>query len=196
MSEQLNPRTARVRESLVSAAWELVSQRPVADISLTEIAELAQVSRPTVYKQFNDTASLVAEAAIAFMEDSFARFDAELEGQPRDSVDYLEKLMDLFVAAVYENRAFCRNAMHGPSCAAITVYVIGMLDKRMERGLVGRRLAPAGAQAADYRNAISAGVVWLLIQWLDSSFEGEDAPGRFARRLTAVLAELSEAGAR
>ncbi len=63
MTEKMNPRTQRVRDALMNATIELVSQRPVSDISLTEIAELARVSRPTVYKQFNDTPTLVAATA-------------------------------------------------------------------------------------------------------------------------------------
>lgn len=194
MPETVNPRTKRVREALIAATMSIVAERDVNDISLTEIAEAAQVSRPTVYKQFKDTYSLVAETTIQLMEEIFSRIDEELAIADHDSIGYLEKLIDLFVGLVYENRTFCRNAMHGPSAAAVNVYVVNMLDERMAHGLVGKRLASVGDLAPDFRRALSAGVVWLLEEWLESDFEGENEPTVFARRLTSVLVGFSIAG--
>lgn len=84
--------------------------------------------------------------------------------------------------------------MHGPSAAAVNAYVVNMLDERMAHGLVGKRLAPAGDLAPDYRRALSAGVVWLLEEWLESDFAGENEPMAFAQRLTSVLVDFSMAG--
>lgn len=194
MVEALNPRTKRVREALIQAAREAVAEHSVNEISLTQIAESAQVSRPTIYKQFNDTASLVAEATIQLMEEVFADIDEELSDDEHESVEYLGRLMGLFIQRVYQERRFCRNAMHGSSAASISMYVVNMLDERMARGLVGKRLAPSGRFAADYRRVLSAGVVWLLVEWLDSDFKDDNAPECFSRRLTSVLVEFSMAG--
>ena len=194
MSETVNPRTKRVREALIAATMSIVAERDVNDISLTEIAEAAQVSRPTVYKQFKDTYSLVAEATIQLMDEVFARIDEELAVADHDSIGYLERLIVLFVGSVYENRTFCKNAMHGPSAAAVNAYVVNMLDERMAHGLVGKRLALAGDLAPDFRRALSAGVVWLLEEWLESDFAGENEPMTFAQRLTSVLVDFSMAG--
>lgn len=191
MSEQLNPRTKRVREALMRAAFSLVAERPVVEISLTEVAEVAQVSRPTVYKQFNDTASLVAATTIEFMESTFSFIDVELEDADKETTEYLERLMLLFVQAVYDHRCFCRNAMYGPSCIDIVRYVVRMLDKRMADGLVGRRLLAAGSLADDCRASIAAGAVWLLVKWLGSDFQGENEPDRIAKRIAAVMFDFS-----
>ncbi len=192
MEQRLNPRTKRVRDSIMQATRAMVSQRAVDDISLTEIAEAAHVSRPTIYKQFDDVNTLVAETTIDFMERIFADIDMKTAGQVHDDA-YLERLLTEFVRTVFDNRAFCKNAMHGPSSVRISNYVVKMLDGRMAQGLVGSRLAFAGEHAADCRISLSAGVVWLLVNWLDSDFQGENAPDAFAKRLVAVLMELSAA---
>lgn len=196
MAEQekaVNPRTRRVRDALMEAAIELVSERPVSELSLTEIAERAGVSRPTVYKQFNDTPSLVAAAAESLMEAVFSDIDARvahLQGDP-----FLRELMRLFIARVYDNRTFAKHAMYGPSSSEITFYVSELLDARMRNGYIGERLS-SSPRADDCRAAISAGVIWLLVKWLASDFSGDDEPDAIAARMTDVMLELSGGSAK
>lgn len=190
MAENINPRTKRARDALMKAAFGLVSERPVAEISLTEVAETAGVSRPTVYKQFNDTASLVAETVIARLDQALTGIDARI-GDSEDEEDYFQQLMASFVDAVYADRNFYHNAVYGPSAAQIMTGVSKMLDERMSTHRIGRRLASSGANADDYRAAISAGVVWLLVRWLGTDFTGDNTPERIAERIASTLFALS-----
>lgn len=185
----MNPRTKRARDRLINAAFDLVPTRPVNDISLTEIAQTAKVSRPTVYKLFNDTASLVAVATIESLDEVLASIDSEMNFQ--DGSDYLHGLMRKFVHAVYEHKDYYRHAIYGPSAAQIMTGVSKMLDNRMRTRLIGDRLAPSGLEADDCRATISAGVVWLLIRWLDSDFKGENAPDGIADRIANTMLRLS-----
>lgn len=188
--KKLNPRTKRVRDALIQATQALVSEKPVAEISITEIATKAQVSRPVVYNQFADTPSLVSAAAQSLMEEFFAAIDDEL---PCGSdVEHLEKLLGLFVGKVYEQRDFCRNAMLGPSSASIIDSVSRMLAHRMASGLIGQRLRSRGAESQDCLTTLSVGVIWLLVKWLESDFEGENEPKAMAHRFVAVLLSLTE----
>lgn len=185
----MNPRTKRVRESLIQAAFELVSKSPVTDISLTEIAQAAGVSRPTVYKQFNDTASLVAEATIESLDSILADIDAELSFEDGDKC--LHALMRRFVSAVCEHRDFYRHAIYGPSAAQIMTGVARMLDERMRTRFIGYRLSSSEVGADDCRAAISAGVVWLLIRWLGSDPEEAGSPDDIADRIASAMLSLS-----
>lgn len=185
----MNPRTKRVRESLIQAAFDLASKAPVAEISLTEIAQAAGVSRPTVYKQFNDTASLVAEATIESLDVVLASIDAELSFEDGD--EYLRALMRRFVDAVCEHRDFYRHAIYGPSAAQIMTGVARMLDERMRTRLIGHRLASSETGADDCRAAISAGVVWLLVRWLGSGPEEAGSPDDIADRIASTMLSLS-----
>lgn len=185
----MNPRTRRVREALIQAAFDLVSKAPVADISLTEIAQAAAVSRPTVYKQFNDTASLVAVATIESLDSILASIDAELSFEDGD--EYLRALMRRFVNAVCEHRDFYRHAIYGPSAAQIMTGVARMLDERMRTRLIGHRLASSETSADDCRAAISAGIVWLLVRWLGGDPEDTDGPDAIADRIADAMLSLS-----
>ena len=189
----MNPRTARARQAISLATLKLVAETPVADITLTQIAETAGVSRPTVYNQFSDTASLVAEVTMSSLDDVLEKIDDELETS--NDKEYLRDLMAKFVDAVYQSRDFYRNAVYGPSAARIIIGVSQMLDARMSTHLMEKRLMAAGdAGVNDRRAAISAGVVWLLVRWLDSDFQGENAPDRIAERIADVMYSLSGSG--
>ncbi|MEI3376878.1 MAG: TetR/AcrR family transcriptional regulator [Coriobacteriales bacterium] len=189
MPDKLNPRTQRARDALLAATRKLVGERPASEISLTEIAEEAGVSRPTVYNQFSDTPTLVAATAEQLMRSIFNAIDAELPVE--DNEEYLARLMEMFVNAVYEERAFSRNAMYGPSSTAITASVVELLSNRMGEGFVGNRLRASGEDIDDRLDAISGGVIWMLTRWLDSDFKDENAPAKMARRFSDTILELS-----
>ena len=189
MERRENPRTTRAREALMDATLSLVSQREVDGITLTEVAEAAGVSRPTVYKLFNDTTSLVAATAAEFIGKAVAEAERRIDAETDRG--YFEALMRGFVEQVYAERDFCRNVMHGPAAGKTASFVIGFLDERMRTREVGKRMAGAGASADDFRAALSAGVVWLLTKWLASDFEGENSPANMAKRLAGTLFELS-----
>lgn len=187
-----NPRTQRVRRALLDVTFKLVGERPVNELTLSEIAQTAGVSRPTVYKQFTDVPTLTAAAAVRFMRQIFAHIDENIE--VGDDRAYLVELMHMFIDEVYRERTFCRNAMYGPSAATIAAEVADMISERMSSRLVGRRLSAHGTLAAeDEMAALSAGVIWLLTRWLGSDFTGDNAPDRIAQRIADTLFQLSGA---
>ena len=188
-TRRINPRTERARSALMQAAFDLVSQQSVSQISLTEIAEEAGVSRPTVYKQFRDTPTLVAYVTEQSLNDILEEIDSSITVE--DSQIYFRQLMNRFVSAVYADKEFYRNAIYGPSAAQIMIGVAKMLDARMETHQIGRRLSATGEGADDLRAAISAGVVWLLVRWLDSDFEGDNSAERIAERIADTMFTLS-----
>ena len=189
MPDKLNPRTQRARDALLAATRKLVGEHPVSEISLTQIAEEAGVSRPTVYNQFSDTPTLVAETAAQFMHSIFAGIDERLPAGHDEA--YLAELMRQFVSEVYKERTFSRNAMLGPSSAEITASVVELLSAKMGAGFVGDRLRAGGADIADRLDAISAGVIWMLTRWLTSDFKGQNSPRSMADRFTGTILSLS-----
>ena len=190
MAEKMNPRTQRAREAIMDATRKLVSKRPVADISLTEIAEEAGVSRPTIYNQFKDTPTLVAATSEHEMRMLFAKIDEQLP--QGDDEEYLHRLMELFVEGVYEQRSFSRNAMWGPSATEITAAVVELLSDKMRQGYIGKQLEQkAPEQLEDGLDAISGGAIWMLTQWLTTDFKGENTPANMANRFTETLLALA-----
>lgn len=204
--EKINPRTQRAQDALKAAAFKLVSKRPVADISLTEVAEEAGVSRPTVYKLFDDVPTLVAQTSMDYLNQALIRIDDELAADGFDQVvsldasresEYFEKLMERFIAAVYADKEFYYNAVYGPSMSQIMVGFTQILDERMRTHHIGKRFQqkhPDDLDAAnDYRAALSAGVVWLVVRWLDSDFTGANSPASISHRIAMTLFDLSDA---
>ncbi|WP_030168148.1 MULTISPECIES: TetR/AcrR family transcriptional regulator [Actinomycetes] len=57
---RIDPRIQRSREALINAAGELLAEREPDRISITDIAQRAGVSRPTVYQHFADKESALA----------------------------------------------------------------------------------------------------------------------------------------
>lgn len=187
--QKINPRTQRARDALMDATHVLVAKRPVAEISLTEIAEMAGVSRPTVYNLFKDTPSLVAATAVENMVGIFKEIHEALP-QGNDE-EYLHRVMQMFIDRVYEERAFSRNAMFGPSSVEITAAVVDLLSDTMRDGFIGTRLRATSDDIEDRLTVISAGVIWLLTQWLDSDFKGVNAPNKTAKRFSDTILALS-----
>lgn len=189
VAQKINPRTQRARDALMAATRRLVSERPVSEISLTEIAEAAGVSRPTVYNLFKDTPTLVAETAVDDMASIFAGIQAELPD--KDGEEYLQHVMQMFIDRVYEERTFSRNAMFGPSSVEITAAVVDLLSDIMRDGFIGTRLRAQGDDIEDRLMVISAGVIWMLSQWLDTDFKGKNSPENTARRFSDTIMALS-----
>lgn len=185
----LNPRTQRAREALLSATRQLASEKPTSDITLTEVANAAGVSRPTVYKLYDDVDTLVAATATEFIRDLLEKAQESVEDL--EGKLYLDGLMKSFVAGVYSEREFARNVMYGPAMPKVYAFVIRLLDSIMEERMIGERLRTGGPSSGDRRQAISAGVVWLLGLWLGSDFKGDNKPANMARRLSDVLYGLS-----
>jgi AcrR family transcriptional regulator len=147
------------------------------------------VSRPTVYQQFGDMPSLVAAATREMLDNIFKRISETL-GQGED-LDYVRKLLEMFVEGVYEQRTFSRNAVRGPCVAEIERDTVRLLDGLMREHVIGSRLTPAGQGADDRRAAIAAGLVWMVVTWLDTDFTGSNAPKKFASRLAHTLFSLA-----
>ncbi|MGI6590474.1 MAG: TetR/AcrR family transcriptional regulator [Eggerthellaceae bacterium] len=184
-----DPRSQRTREALMNAAFSLASEHSVSDISLTQIAKEAGVSRPAVYQQFGDVPSVVMVAAERYISDIFARIDEKIS--VGDDKDYLVGMMELFIQGVYEERDFCRNALSGPSGGKIAAHTIEFLSDRMGSRLIGKRLSAAGSASKDCLTAIAAGEVWLLEEWLNSDFADRNAPECIAGRMAEVMFRLS-----
>jgi AcrR family transcriptional regulator len=74
-----------LREALLAAALELVGERPLAELSLREVARRAGVSHAAPYRHFPDRAALVA----AIAEHGFATLERELRDAPEPALAYL-----------------------------------------------------------------------------------------------------------
>ncbi|MFE3262133.1 TetR/AcrR family transcriptional regulator [Nocardia sp. NPDC059229] len=68
-------RTARVRESVLRAAGDLLAERGFATLDLAEVAALAEVGKTTVYRRWRTPAGLVADLLADMAETSLPHSD-------------------------------------------------------------------------------------------------------------------------
>jgi len=62
-----DPRVRRTRQALIDATWKLIENREGSDVSITEIAREAGVSRQALYQHYPDREALLADAAVQRM---------------------------------------------------------------------------------------------------------------------------------
>lgn len=65
----VHPSAVRSRQWLTAALWALMQEKPFARITISEIAERAQLSRRTFYRNFSSKEELLAEHLHALMEE-------------------------------------------------------------------------------------------------------------------------------
>ncbi|MGI5193948.1 TetR/AcrR family transcriptional regulator [Streptomyces sp. CA-288835] len=83
-------RTARVRRRILEAAAELIARDGVGGLRYEQVAELAEVNRTSVYRNWPDRTTLVADAIATFGADVAPLHDSgDLHA---DLVDFLEAL--------------------------------------------------------------------------------------------------------
>lgn len=81
-------RTKLKKDSIISAAWELFSNRGITDVSISEIASKAKVSQVSIYNYFGDKNTLAKEVLVAYLDRAIKGYDEILE---RD-IPFSEKL--------------------------------------------------------------------------------------------------------
>lgn len=93
-------RTLAKRQGILKAAQELFSQKGITDVSVTEIAALAKVSRVTLFHYFGDKETLAREALVEWVGQLVSEYEEILYGD----LPYPEKLSALFKTRVEGRR--------------------------------------------------------------------------------------------
>jgi AcrR family transcriptional regulator len=106
----MDPRQLKSRAALIAAAITLVDERDVADISVTDLAARAGLTRMTFYQHFADRDALLQAAGVERFEAALVDFGAG-EGQRRGLVAGSQVLLDLLA----QNRVFYQRLLSGTS---------------------------------------------------------------------------------
>ena len=106
----MDPRQLKSRAALIAAAIALVDERDVVDISVTDLAGRAGLTRMTFYQHFPDRDSLLQAAGVERFESALVDFGAA-EGQRRGLVVGSRVLLDL----LSKNRVFYQRLLNGTS---------------------------------------------------------------------------------
>ncbi|MDX1883718.1 helix-turn-helix domain-containing protein [Mycolicibacterium sp. 120270] len=175
----VDPRAERVRAKLRDAAFALAHERPVDQLTVSDIVDRAGVSRQVFYQHFRDRDDAIAYAfAVAF-----ASATANVDSDPRT------RIVALFDLAA-EHRAMYRNVV--PS--VVTLRVLAAFRAELE---------PACAQIAAETSIVdrdgltpesvgrflAGGFIEVLRSWMDDE-DATDLRGRVTAALDTVEALL------
>lgn len=180
-----NPRAARSRAALIAATVELLDERELADVSITDICRRAAVSRPTFYLHFGDAATVVQAAALLRLQ---GLFPAQKDSTTLHSRAALEQFLDALLQGLAEHAAFYRRVVAGPSGVAFHASVVDFVTERL-----GAADGAAGAgRTREHDEFLAAGATWLVVRAITG---GPLTPRALHATAAAVAGYLDAAGA-
>lgn len=136
-----DPRTRRSRSALEAALWELLAERDLTQLSISDITKRAGVNRSTFYEHYVDVHDLAASACSATFDEMAAATAAIGQQLPPDAPVKDNPLTQLF-AHVAAHADLYRTLL-GPDGSA---RVINHLLQRLTIAAhVNRRIARTGA---------------------------------------------------
>ncbi|MFI6170335.1 TetR/AcrR family transcriptional regulator C-terminal ligand-binding domain-containing protein [Nocardia sp. NPDC051052] len=120
-------RTARVRERILAATTELVALHGIDGFRYEQVAELADVNKTSVYRNWPNRVQLVIDALAAFAADAVSIKDS---GDIRaDLVDFLLGLADSL--STPHGRALSNVVMTAPENSEVNAIVDTAYERRM-----------------------------------------------------------------
>ncbi|WP_328604068.1 TetR/AcrR family transcriptional regulator [Amycolatopsis sp. NBC_00345] len=185
-------RTARVRHRILEAAAELIARDGIGGLRYDQIAELAEVNKTSVYRNWPDRTTLVADALAAFGADAAPLHDSgDIDA---DLVGFLEALAA--ATASPEGRALLNvvaAARENPELRAVVDEVFDQRQATLRdrlRTAVERGELPA--IDLSFLAAMLAGPVQLFVSRGSRTFTRADAQQVSAIVLAGVRATAAE----
>ena len=176
------------RRALIAAATTMLQTTPADQLNIVELTRQAGVSRPTFYRHFDNPPTLVRVAVLAKLQASFAT--ALSPETPSNWIPAARPTIHQLLTELHSESRFYLHAIQGPVGLQLIGDVIEFLDKRI---LEDSPLAPVlrassgEATAKDRTLFLSAGIAWLILQWLHTDFTGRNTIDNTTDRILTHL---------
>jgi AcrR family transcriptional regulator len=187
-----DPRAARSKRALIAAVTELIDQRDLDRISITQVVAAAGVTRPTFYQHFADVSALASAAAIARLDAEFSRH--EPAAAPGSGLQSVEPVVRELLEHLARHRDFYRRVLGtARSTGAATNAAVELVARRiLDRGPLAGAAGDSDAEVVrDSVVILSGGIVWLLSNWLATPLTGRDSVRSMAHRIAVQLVRLA-----
>ena len=162
----MDARIVRTRAALLDAGATLVDERDPGEISVTDIAARAGVSRQAIYDHFIDRDHVLAEAAISRMRQVIAQAEDGPTRLPMDGSPpwTLTVLMSHFL----DNHAFYRRLLTGRTSAAVRDELTAHNRFHFERmmDLPGPTRRMSTEERTELVTFLAGGSTALIVSWL------------------------------
>lgn len=172
-----DPRQVRTRAALIAAATALVDERDTPDISVTDLAKRAGVTRMTLYQHFSDRDTLLQAAGLARSETALQEHHAG--GGDRN----VEAAAVSLFEHLTRHRDFYARLLSG-TCGLQTYRAI---QEFLADGIQRAADMDGSVLESGERLFLSGGAMAYLIWWLDADRSGENTPSAAASRVDRLL---------
>ncbi|WP_086664104.1 TetR/AcrR family transcriptional regulator [Lentzea kentuckyensis] len=180
-----DPRVRRTRAAVLRAAFDLVTARGTTAVTISEIAEAADVSRRVIYQHFTDLDTVLLEAGLDLARRELLPCLADL----REPVDGRAETL-VMTRHFADNRVFYRALLTGSCAFALDRGLISLMlpvNRQAIAHRYGDRLSP---QAIDDLAAfVTGGAGSFVTTWV---VDGAPEPEAFTDRLLSVISLMME----
>ncbi len=180
-----NRSVRNTRKKLRETLLRLMQDKPVNEITVKELTELADINRGTFYTHYSDVYDMLRSLEDEF----FAELDRILEAE-RPTVETAYLYLLAIFSFLGENQDFCRTLLGRNGDLQFVRRVIGLVGEKCSA--IWRRAAPnADPNRFELYNAfIITGSVGLIQSWLDDGLqESAEEVSRVAG--TIILASIA-----
>ena len=169
--KKLDLRVQKTRAALTGALYDLMCEKSLDQITVTELCERAQVRKATFYKHFGDKSELLTYM-IREMQDTALEENA-VGLDPDDPYSYYTGVFRYLLDFIEGNERFVTNVLRSRSNAAVRSILEGQIRRDIDARLVAEEREDLreghGMLAAVYAGAIVSAGIW----WVE---QGEDRP--------------------
>ncbi|MFC4375800.1 TetR/AcrR family transcriptional regulator C-terminal ligand-binding domain-containing protein [Nocardia halotolerans] len=180
-------RTARVRESVLRVTGDVLADRGLTGLDLSEVATAAGVGKTTVYRRWRTPAGLVADLLVEMAEQSLPRADT---GTLLDDLTANARLVAKTLTDPRQGNLFRAVIAAAAADPATAAALHSFYDTRLEEwapcveNAVVRGEAPVGTDPRAVLSAVSAPLYYHLLASGDPI--DEDVADRSARAATVA----------
>ena len=169
--KKLDLRVRKTRAALTGAFYDLMCEKSLDQITVTELCDRAQVRKATFYKHFGDKSELLTYM-IREMQDRALEENA-VGLDPADPYSYYTGVFRYLLDFIVGNERFVTNVLRSRSNAAVRSILEGQIRRDIDARLVAEEREDLreghGMLSAVYAGAIVSAGIW----WVE---QGEDRP--------------------
>lgn len=152
--------------SIKNALIELLDEKPISKVSVTELCKRAKINRATFYNHYNDILDTYKK-----VEDELIEKVAESLGPVlSDECSNTEEILESFFVFVYENRDMCRHFLSNIGDSGFTAKVVGFIEEEFREKWVHNKDIPEKMLKPTVLFAAN-GSIGILREWLKGTME-------------------------
>lgn len=188
------PSATRVREddvrfqrslsALIDATISLVEDRPVQQISITQLVETAGVTRPTFYQHFSDIPFAAQRAALHRLDQAIPPIGGVVMPMTEDVASQIEHHLLPALTHLADHRTFYLRVIEGGASVTFFEELVRFVASKMSPELFCQTANQKGVVEKDLLDMVAGGSMWLLVRWLRGEIEG--SPNSIAQRLAST----------